>query len=66
MSAELDSLEAKVKSITTASSAVIALCKGLADQIRAGAGDKQKMLDLAAELDKDATDLGQAVVDNTI
>jgi predicted component of type VI protein secretion system len=65
MSKELDDLTAEVADISTASDSVIALVKGLADQIAADAGDKAKMVSLAAALKVKADSLAAAVVNTT-
>lgn len=65
MSVELDRLEASVKANTEVKPSVIATLASLSAIIRAGAGDRAKMLALADELDLDKADLAQAVVDNT-
>jgi len=65
MSKELDDLTAEVTDISTASDAVLALVKGLSDQIAADAGDKTKMEALAATLKAKASALAAAVVAGT-
>lgn len=65
MSVELDQLEQRVKAITTVIGSAVVLIQGLADRVRATAGDATKANALAAELDTDATDLGNAITANT-
>lgn len=65
MSQEIDNLKASVHKMTDATDSATTLIKGLADRVRATAGDTQATADLANELDQKAGALAQAVLDNT-
>lgn len=65
MSAELTQLTASVEKLKTADASLITLVQGIADQIRAGADDKAKMLALANDLDAESSAVTAAVLANT-
>jgi uncharacterized protein (UPF0264 family) len=65
MSAELDALTASVAKIKSADDSIIALVKGLADQLRANANDPAAINALAAELDAESAAVADAVAANT-
>jgi uncharacterized coiled-coil DUF342 family protein len=65
MSAQLDALTAQVERMKTTSQSVVALVKGLADQIQAMKDDPAALQALADSLRTDADAIDQAVHDNT-
>jgi hypothetical protein len=65
MSIEMDTLEAAVTRNTTVDDSILALAKTIAAQIEANAGDKVKMLALAAGLNASSDKISEWVVANT-
>lgn len=65
MSAELDRLTAAVAAEKTADDSLIALVKGLAQQIRDNATDPAALTALADSLDSDQAEIAAAVAENT-
>jgi hypothetical protein len=65
MSDSMDRLVAEVSQTRTAVDSILALVSGLADQLRATAGDASKVIALADQLDAMQTDLAAAVTANT-
>lgn len=65
MSVEVDKLETNVRAMTDTAQSAITLLGTLSGLIRAGAGDRTKMVALADELDQKKTQLAQAIVENT-
>jgi uncharacterized protein (UPF0264 family) len=64
MSAELDRLTAAVAAEKTADASILALVKGLSDQLRAAATDPAKITALADSLDADQAEIAAAVAAN--
>lgn len=65
MTVELDNLKASVARMETAEASAVALMKGLAAQLTAIKDDPAAVQALADQINKDADDLGAAVVANT-
>lgn len=63
--ADIDRMKQSVSKLTDAKNGVVAIVQGLAQQIRDSADDPEELKKLADEIDANATDLGQVVVDNT-
>lgn len=66
MSSHIDNLTQKVAAMKTVGASVRTLLAGLADRVRAAAGDEAATNALAAEIDAEAATDAQAVIDNTV
>jgi hypothetical protein len=65
MSAEMDALQQEVAETIGVMESAIAFIQGVSTQVRDAAGDRQKSMDLANDLDQKAHALAQAIESNS-